>query len=1247
MLAYFWARIVIFIYLLNILMNRFTTRIFFFFLSIIYQTSWSQWAPNPYQHVPIYNSDFLMYDDSLGFFCSQAELIVWGGGRTAVQRRDSNATLTWSSFYNTYTAMQNNQQPAEFISDGKNGTLILSTTWGTNDALQPSLQRLDKNGQMKWGNYGVSMGSGYYAGQDFVPDGQGGCIVGWGKCTNPGQGGSIYINRLDSTGATKWGSGVQLASAGTYRKYIPYDGNSGSYFGSMGMASDGKGGAYVIWYVDMDPGGGKRAINLTRVNGTGVIVFTITVCGGNHSIGEASVIADKHGGVIVTWFDSQTSPDTYFGQHVDSLGNILWTSGGKQLTFTGDGNGGGDISEGGKIIPDSSGGFILFWKEKNKFVTNRFDKDGNPLWGANGMLVSLDTTSIKRWEVMTSDSAGGAIYGWRQGPLDTILTYGQRISVDGKRVWMADGLPICKVLPNSFGNQQDINMSVCPDGKNGGFFAWNMFGDAAHYCHRVYAEGILGLAPPMADLYILNKDTICKGGLTVNFENRSVNGSKYIIDFGDGTKDSSMLSKFSHTYAASGSYLVTLMAINSVGSDTVQGMIGTISAGFLQSTDTIFLYQGDSVQFTNASSGANQYQWIFGDGTFSSAASPLHHYLTPGVYNVTQIVQSLSCIDSAFNTVVVVGCAPTVDPAYIVTPTDTIFLCLGDTAFLHGLSSLSAHTWYLTQPDTIWYEGFSYPDGTVKGNGTPPRWTSYKTGGAPSSSWFKVNAGRMRGQRTEGEGRFFSESIPLSQSIGTTVIIDLKEFSNLDAADYIKCSYFVDNGPEQFFAVNGQVFGNFGSILASQNDIRGNFMTLKVVVHNNLSGSNDDLTDFDNVTITRPTDSILSHDSVFKYVPLQSSYVYLSEKNWSCTHDSVYVKIINKRPVVNAGNDVSICPGYITTLNASAPGTGNTYAWAPAAGLSNTTSPNPAASPTSTTTYTVITANSCGSDTDTVVVTVKPVPSVSISATATVICKGNTVTLSASGATTYIWKPGNQTSTAITVSPSSTTNYTVIGTQASCTATMTFTLKVNPSYMITQNANLCAGDSIFAGGEYQHTAGTYYDTLPTIQLCDSIIKQVVTVVTIDTSVTETQPVLTSNQTGAQYQWVDCNTGYVPLAGATAQTFTATATGSYAVIVTKSNCSDTSACKTITSTNFNPTIPSVLYLYTDQVGGLVTINASACFNLVVTNALGQKLLSAYVKSKNTSVDLNTQPAGIYFLQIIFTDGTCSNRKVIVR
>jgi hypothetical protein len=77
----------------------------------------------------------------------------------------------------------------------------------------------------------------------------------------------------------------------------------------------------------------------------------------------------------------------------------------------------------------------------------------------------------------------------------------------------------------------------------------------------------------------------------------------------------------------------------------------------------------------------------------------------------------------------------------------------------------------------------------------------------------------------------------------------------------------------------------------------------------------------------------------------------------------------------------------------------------------------------------------------TITVSVTPLPVLSFSASNT-ICTGQTVTLSVSGASSYSWSNGN-TGTAITVSPSVTTIYSVTGTTNGCSSSSILTQVVS------------------------------------------------------------------------------------------------------------------------------------------------------------------------------------------------------------
>ena len=186
----------------------------------------------------------------------------------------------------------------------------------------------------------------------------------------------------------------------------------------------------------------------------------------------------------------------------------------------------------------------------------------------------------------------------------------------------------------------------------------------------------------------------------------------------------------------------------------------------------------------------------------------------------------------------------------------------------------------------------------------------------------------------------------------------------------------------------------------------------------------------------------------------------------TCSSTATVVVTVNPVPVVAAtAYPAAICAGSSTTLSATGAAT---YSWLPAPGLTVTTGAVVSANPLVTSTYTVTgtTANGC-SNTATVVVTVSPLPVVTVSPAAPAICTGATVSLTASGATTYTWTPSvglNLTTGAIvSASPNATTTYTVTGSTAGCSSsTATVIVNVVPSLTVTAAATpaaICPGQS--------------------------------------------------------------------------------------------------------------------------------------------------------------------------------------------
>jgi PKD repeat protein len=114
-------------------------------------------------------------------------------------------------------------------------------------------------------------------------------------------------------------------------------------------------------------------------------------------------------------------------------------------------------------------------------------------------------------------------------------------------------------------------------------------------------------------------------------------------DFGDGA--GSAAESPTHTYAAAGTYGVTLTVTDDAGATDSRTQTVTVtepvpntppSAGFTVSCSDL------SCSFTDASGDSDgsiaAYAWSFGDGTGSAAKSPTHTYAGAGTYSVTLTV---------------------------------------------------------------------------------------------------------------------------------------------------------------------------------------------------------------------------------------------------------------------------------------------------------------------------------------------------------------------------------------------------------------------------------------------------------------------------------------------------------------------------------------------------------------------------------------------------------------------------------
>jgi len=127
-------------------------------------------------------------------------------------------------------------------------------------------------------------------------------------------------------------------------------------------------------------------------------------------------------------------------------------------------------------------------------------------------------------------------------------------------------------------------------------------------------------------------------------------------------------------------------------------------------------------------------------------------------------------------------------------------------------------------------------------------------------------------------------------------------------------------------------------------------------------------------------------------------------------------------------------------------------------------------------------------------------------------------------------------------------------------------------------------------------------------------------------------ILTANENGATYQWLDCGNNNSIINGETTQTFSPTSNGDYSVIITSGNCTDTSQCISVNSVGLENNTNFKINLFPNPTNGTVSINCNNSNNtsIKIYNIDGKIVYSNYFKNSLT-LDLN-ESSGIYFIEI---------------
>ena len=544
---------------------------------------------------------------------------------------------------------------------------------------------------------------------------------------------------------------------------------------------------------------------------------------------------------------------------------------------------------------------------------------------------------------------------------------------------------------------------------------------------------INAVSPPSTNDYTVTGTTTASGCTNTAVQTVSVNATPtVVISSTPGSsiictgKTSTLTGNGANTYVwTSGpfaaSYPVSPLTTTNytvTGTNTAGGCTNTaVQQISVNTTPTITVAPSATVICSGSVSvlsagGASSYTWTSGPSTANYTVTPS----TTTAYTVTGTTAISGCTNTAVQSISV-----NTTPVLTITPSSTV-ICVGLAATL-TVSGATTYTWS-SGPSTAGY--------TVN----PVTSTSYTVTGTTSGC-------------TNTAVRYVSVNpIPVLTLTPTSTLICSGTPATIVASGAntytwtggpVSGTYVVSPPSNANFTVTGRTTASGCTNTAVQSISVNATPTLVIATSSTVicSGNSATLTGSGAVTLSWTAGPSAA---VYTMSPLSTANYTLFGSTNNCTNTLVQTLSVNITPTLNTtASPTVICSGKVTNLSASG---ANTYVW--------TGGPSTAvyaATPQINTTFTVtgmVTASGC-TNTAVRTISVNASPTLNIASTGTAICIGNSETLTATGADTYSWT-GGPTVPVYTMSPLSTTNYTLRGTDASngCTAIAVYVLTVNP-----------------------------------------------------------------------------------------------------------------------------------------------------------------------------------------------------------
>ncbi len=236
------------------------------------------------------------------------------------------------------------------------------------------------------------------------------------------------------------------------------------------IASTSDGGSYIAWF---DNRNGSYAVYLQRLDALGNKLWAtdgmlISNNPQSSSLVDWDIASDNHNNAILTFTDTRDTDSLHaFAYLVDTSGNMLWGANGIRLSGT------GDFQPNPVTTQTSDGNYVFAWiiaGSSQEIGLQKISLAGQKMWGSDPIIYSSGTSENYTFPAVVASDNGSVIVvhsGYTGTFMAPYYTYAQKFDTDGNPLWGEGGVVIENV-----GAPFYEHPFVMSDANNGAFVSW-------------------------------------------------------------------------------------------------------------------------------------------------------------------------------------------------------------------------------------------------------------------------------------------------------------------------------------------------------------------------------------------------------------------------------------------------------------------------------------------------------------------------------------------------------------------------------------------------------------------------------------------------------------------------------------------------------------------------------------------------------------------------------------------------------